>query len=297
MDGNILARKTEFVVLTEDLYGSGSIMYTPFTLALTDKVKNYPLTYGLAPNDFISVAYDVVQKFPADDFAKALMANQTELHTAQLRRNTFSYKKFPSHIAVPLSNLTADPNAAMQARVDVLKQMWRQWDFTLYYGDSENSGLDNNPRLVTTTPASISDINTLIDAYAVIIDTMKLELGLSDADLGVVDLSYSTEVSTFLRKVTSGGTPRSNFAVLREAFPDVRRFLEVPNTIVTSNDPQVIWGSYSGQLTRHQASMPAIYSVEEKEHGLAEETLFTSESAAMEVSSTGSLVKTVVTVS
>lgn len=285
MPATILYRDDEMLEENNDIRGSNRIRYMPWINRIIGAEQNKS-DGTLKEADYKDISYDALQKFPEDQLAKILKPAQTEINTVDLISSEFKYNRVVVGVKMVISNLKSVNTS--NAKASIMNSLLKQWDHGGYTGTHGNIGLTDNPNTVTMPAQSITDIKTLLAAINLGITEMKKEenLGITDNELGGVLIGYTGKVSGILKNVfTDGSTGK---ALLDSAFPESEKG-EIPASLAGSTEYLELY--YKPMITQWHGAIPSQYASEEGDFGLSEKTLFTYESAALELEDKGCVIR------
>lgn len=280
MNSDVMTHDSVRVQQTDAAYGSNRISYDLFVMGLCGGDQAWSVG-TLQEQRHQQVNYDVTQQFPDDEFAQALKATQTEIAQVTGAPIVFNYNQQPYGVEFILSKMTGVN--AVNISAGIIKNLLKKFDYGVYIGVDGNFGLKNNPNAVSTAAAltSYAEFKAAVDAAIV---RLKAATDFSSSNYSDVNLSYSGDIVTFLGETDINNT--SNRQKLLSAYPNLV-LEELPSNLEKS--ATLFHLSLRPMLTFHHASLPAEFAKEMGKYKLSEGTLYTYESAAVEIEVSGAL--------
>lgn len=282
MPSNILARNDTMYQQNNGLYGSNRITYIPNVMGLAGNVKAYT-TGKLTEGKHATVNYDVAQKFPQEGIAEALKPTQTELKQIHALPSSFEYVQYAHAVELVVSNLVNVDTT--NVRAGIINNMNMEWDSYVFHGDGlKNNGYANHPKAYKYSTPDALTWDTLIRETNAALTRIKEKSGLTSTELARITFAYDSTVAALLNQFATGEavTQMEKFMKL---FPNME-MVELPSTLLVHKGFLMILRE---MVTLHHASIPGLYSTEEGAHGMSESSVFTYESAAVELEIDGGI--------
>ncbi|CAH9011436.1 conserved hypothetical protein [Vibrio phage 236O40-1] len=285
MPTNILYKDQVMEEQNDRIYGSNRIRYMPWVNKIVGAEVNKS-SGRLEEADYKQVNYDVLQKFPLDKVAEAIKASSTELAQVEAKPGEFNYTRLPIGVEFVMSNLKQANMANVEA--GIINELNKQFDNEAYVGSYGNTGVANNPNMVTLAAVSVTDMKTFLGAVNTGLQAQKDALGLTDSDMGDVLIGYTSKVSELLNNISADSV--TGRKIFNDTYPDPSKD-EIPTALYDGKTIQFIELYYRPMLTQHHGAAPGLYNREPGKHGLSQSSLFTYESVAIEAESKGAIVR------
>jgi len=278
MNSNMLSTNSEMNTNTDQAYGSNRFNYLLFTPSLCANEQLYN-SGKLIEKTHNKITYDVAQEFPTDKFASVLKATMTEIPQVHAKPLIFKYNQVPTGVEFVLSNMQ-DTNTT-NINAGILKNLMKKYDHDAYVGVHGNFGVKNNPNTVKTN-ATWTDFASLLTAIVAKRADLHNATGTNST---AITLSYTSGIAPLIDRLEAG-TNVSNRQKLQITCPDI--FLrELPRNLESVGEHFIL--SQDDQLVFHRASLPEQYAQEAGKYGLSTESLYTYESAGVEVETKGAI--------
>jgi len=274
----MLSTNSEMNTNTDRAYGSNRFNYLLFTPSLCANGQLYD-SGKLIEKAHKQITYDVAQDFPADKFASVLKATMTEIPQVHAKPLIFKYNQIPTGVEFVLSNMQ-DANTT-NVNVGILKNLMKKYDYETYVGVHGNFGVKNNPNTVKAN-ATWTDFASLLTAIVAKREDLHDATGTNSAAL---TLSYTSGIAPLIDRLETGAHV-SNLEKLKITCPDIS-LKKLPRNLESVGEHFIL--SQDDQLVFHRASLPEQYEQEAGKYGLSTESLYTYESAGVEVETKGAI--------
>lgn len=287
MPSNILARNDAMYQQNDSLYGSNRITYTPNVMGLAGNTKPYNAG-KLQEGKHARVTYDVAQRYPQEGIAEALKATQTELKQIHGLSSSFEYVQYAHAVELVVSNLISADKTNVQA--GIINNLNMEWDAYVFHGDGiKNNGYSAHPKAYKYTAPDALSWDTLIRETNAALSRIQDTTGLTDTELSRITFAYDSSVAQLFRKFsTTGNGDVTEMEKFQKLYPGME-MVQLPSTLLTHKGFLMILRE---MVTLHHASIPGLYSTEEGAHGMSESSVFTYESASVELEIDGGIQET-----
>ena len=278
MNSNMLSTNSEMNTNTDQAYGSNRFNYLLFTASLCTNEQLYN-SGKLIEKTHKKISYDVAQEFPTDKFASVLKATMTEIPQVHAKPLIFKYNQLPTGVEFSLSNM--EENNTTNINAGILKNLMKKYDHDAYVGVHGNFGLKNNPNTVKAN-ATWTDFPSLLAAIVAKRSDLRDSTGTNNSNL---TLSYTSGIAPLIDRLEPGANI-SNREKLKITCPNIY-LKKLPQNLESVGDHFIL--SQDDQLVFHRASLPEQYAQEAGKYGLSTESLYTYESAGVEVETKGAI--------
>ena len=284
MQSNVMTQNREMIALNEGLFGTGRFQYSPISLGLAGTEKTYDVG-SLNEKSHSEINYNLAEEYPADQIAAALKPTQTELAQVTAVGNKFTFCQYAKGVEFKVSNM--GDRSMVNVRAQIMRELWKEWDAGVWSGTSGNAGYVGNPKGNYTTGAAALSFDSLVTEVTAAIGRIKAVSEMTSDEYSRVTLVHDDSVTAILRKF-EGTSEISNEAKFMQLFPGLV-LVEAPNNIMPTGGKGEVILVLRESVRLHRASVPAIYNEEPGKHGLSTETLFTYESAGVELEVAGTI--------
>ncbi|HDM8140695.1 TPA: hypothetical protein P0E12_004985 [Vibrio harveyi] len=281
MNGNVMSINTEMKELTDQVYGSNRVIYTPSIFGFCGNEKPHG-TGKLKEGNYKQVSWDVAQKFPEDEFAGALKATSTEIAQVHGAPNTFQYCQYPTAVEFIMSNMSDGEDTNIHA--GITNNMAKKYDYEAWNGTESNEGVIGNEKAIEQE-MTIGDFAKFKEAVAKILRGLR-EIGIGRRNYSDVRIEYTSDFDDLLTTVPAG-SDEPNMSHLEKAFPNVV-FVEIQDNNVNDGD-SYITGCYKPMITLHRGAVPSVYGQKQGDYGMSTGTLYAYESTSVECEVKGAI--------
>lgn len=287
MHSNVMTQDRDIVEDNEGLYGTNRINYYPIALGLAGREEPHDVG-SLVERSHVTISYDVAQKFPDDDLAAALKPTATELAQVHGVSADFKYCQYSKGVEFKLSSMQDVNPANIEAGIN--KELWKEWDHMVMNGEGNNEGFLGHSKGHAKTPAGSVAYATLVSETQASIGRIKSATDITSDEYNLITMLHDDAITSVLDTYagTSDVTNREKF--LRQ-FPGLV-LVEAPANIMPSAAPGKFLMVVRDMVTLHRASVPALYAREPGKYGLSQDSLFTYESAGVELEVDGAIQET-----
>jgi hypothetical protein len=284
MHSNVMTVDREVIELNESLYGTTKINYNPVSLGLAGQEKTYDVG-SLAEKSFSEVSYSLAEEFPADQIASALKPTMTELAQVTAVSSTFGFCKFAKGVEFKVSNIGDTSMANVNAGIN--KELWKEWDSAVYLGQfGTNEGFKNHSKGHSQASVAALSFDSLVAEVTGAMNRLVSASDITSDQYGLVTFLHSAEVTAVLRKYETG-SEISNSVKFQALFPGLVG-IEAPKNIMPDGLGEFLL-VLRDSVKLHRSSVPALYGQDQGKYGLSTDSLFTYESAAVELEVEGAI--------
>ena len=282
MHSNVMTADQTVIELNEGLYGSAKINYMPVSLGLAGQEKLYDAG-SLSEKSFTEISYSLAEEFPVDQIATALKPTMTELSQVTAVSSTFGFCKFAKGVEFKVSKI--GDASLVNVNAGINKELWKEWDATTFNGNfGTNEGFKGHSKGNYIIAGTALDFDTLVTEVTGALNRLTAVTDITGDDYGLVTMLHDQNVTAVLR--TYGATTE---------LTNAQKFMQLFPNLVMVEAPKQIMGETTGEfmliqrdlVTLHRASVPALYGSEAGKYGLSHDSLFTYESAAVELELVG----------
>lgn len=285
MPSNILARNDTMYKQNDAVYGSNRITYTPNVMGLAGNIEPYNAG-KLQEGKHTTVNYDVAQRYPQEGIAEALKATSTELKQIHGLSSSFEYVQYAHAVELVVSNLISADKTNVQA--GIVNNLNMEWDAYVFHGDGiKNYGYSAHPKAYKHTTPDALTWDTLVRETNAALTRIKEKSGITSTELTRITFAYDASVASLLNQFATSETV-TQMEKFQKLFPNME-MVELPSTLLQHKGFLMILRE---MVTLHHASIPGVYSSEEGPHGMSEATVYTYESAAVELEMDGAIQET-----
>lgn len=285
MNSNVMSSDQLIVKDNEGLHGTGKLTYSPLSLGLAGQETVYNVG-NFEETSHTSVSYDLAETAKADRLAHAMKQTATELPQATAINSKFSYCQYGKNVELIVSNFSGVSTTNIETQLN--NELWKEWDKFVFFGDGfTNEGYQNHSKSVVI-PAGALTFDEFVAQTTVALANLAAVGDFTSDEYNRITMVHDYRITAVIRKFEAGAII-SNQQKFNELFPGLV-LVEAPQTIMAGTVGTGECLLVLRQLVSlHRASLPALYGRDSGKYGTSQDSLWTYESAGVELELDGAI--------